>query len=77
MPEPLKLRVFAVPDRVVFAPDGKRPRRLGCDITGAILPEGELIPAVQTNAGLQPQSPLYRNALASGDLSLVATESES
>ncbi len=76
MPEPLTLRVYAVEGRTVFAPDGRRPRRLGFDMAGSPLPDGELIPAVQTNAGLQPQSAIYRNALASGDLSLKPEASQ-
>lgn len=72
MPEPLMLRVFAVPGRVVFAPDSKRLRRLGCDTAGNPLPEGELIPAVQTNAGIVPQSAMYRASILAGDLATAS-----
>lgn len=71
MPEPLTIRVYAVEGRVVFAAGGTRPRRIGCDQYGGLLPDGELLPAVQTNAGLQPTSAMYRNSLAAKDLSLT------
>lgn len=74
----LTLRVYAGGDARIFAthPNGRAitpPRFVARDPNHphGPLAEGEDIPAVRTNAGLQPASALYRAALACGDLSLT------
>lgn len=73
----LTLRVYAGGDARILAthPNGRAltpPRYVAREPSHphAPLPEGELIPAVQTNAGLRPASPLHRTAVACGDLVL-------